>query len=224
MSFSLLDKEEENENQILRRIIPTPNGENEEKDNDCYTCTDCNKNIEILDLDETNNILSFQCPVHGEKSITLKEFLKIMPKNTFLFSTCSSCQKKQNEINNNNIFKYCCNCKKIFCDNCINNHEKDHTIIENDKLTIKCEIHPKNKNKYFCFDCKIHLCEECLEQRKHMMHKKINLIEIKPSNEEINTFLNFVNDYKKTVLNLEVEKYNKQIDLQEKYKSTNCCD
>ena len=128
MSYNLLDKEEGNDNKNLLEIIPTPNGENELKENECYTCTECSRNIEILDLDETNNILSFQCSVHGEKSKTLKEFLQIMPNNTFLFSVCSSCQKKQNEINN--IFRYCCNCKKIFCNNCINNHDKEHNLMD----------------------------------------------------------------------------------------------
>lgn len=68
MSVQILDEENK------QYEIPTPNGENKLKENESYTCTECNSNIEIIDLDEINNILSFQCPNHGYKSISLKDY------------------------------------------------------------------------------------------------------------------------------------------------------
>ena len=83
MSFQDLKNVDNNVNQELL----TPKGKIE---NECYACTECSSNIEILDLDEINNILSFKCPIHGEKSITIREYMENMVKNTFLYIRCSS--------------------------------------------------------------------------------------------------------------------------------------
>ena len=40
-----------------------------------------------------------------------------------------------------------------------------------------------NKNMYhICFDCKTHLCNECLKTRKHNYDYIINIIQILPDN------------------------------------------
>ena len=96
-----------------------------------------------------------------------------MVKNTFLYSKCSLCQKQQNKTDNNQIFKYCFNCKIYLCNKCLFNHEQNHIFFENVQLNIKCKLHPKNKNKSYCINCNLHLCDDCLKQRKHMMHQKI---------------------------------------------------
>ena len=212
MSFKLL---KDDENIIIPETI-TPEG-NETKYDECYCCSQCSSNIEIQELDEANNTLSFECPNHGYKNISIKEYLKNMPKNTYLYNKCSICEKQQ-KLNNNNIFKYCFNCKQIICNNCIYKHTKNHFNIDYDKLFVKCLIHPKNNNNNYCFDCKTHICEECLIERKHMMHKKINILEVRPTNEEENTFLNLINQYKNKVNKLQIEKNNLLIDMEEKYK------
>ena len=202
MSFQII-KDEENNNNNTNPELLTPKGEQE---NECYSCTECSSDIEILDLDEKNNILSFKCPEHGEKTITIKEYLENMLKNTFLYIKCSICKKQKNEINNNESFKYCFNCKINICHKCIYNHEKNHIFIETNKTNIKCLKHPNNLNKSFCIDCNSHLCEDCLKQRKHMMHKKINIIEIQPTQDEINTMIKLINGYKNKVYNAQIEK------------------
>ena len=42
----------------------------------------------------------------------------------------------------------------------------------------KCEIHENNKFICYCFDCKTHLCNECLKTRTHINHRKNNIIEL----------------------------------------------
>ena len=140
MSFQILNDVDNNINPELL----TPKGEQEKE---CYACTECPSEIEILDLDETNNILSFKCLKHGEKTMTIKEYLANMVKNTFLYIKCSSCNKQKNEINNNECFKFYFNCKINLCNKFIYNHDKKHIFIENDKTKIKCALHPNNINK-----------------------------------------------------------------------------
>ena len=48
----------------------------------------------------------------------------------------------------------------------------------------KCKIHYKKIESY-CIDCNKHLCENGFESREHLSHKKINITEIKPTENEI---------------------------------------
>ena len=193
---------QDNENKF-EKLTPK---EDDELGNDGYFCTECDANIEIQDLDE-DNILTFKCYTHGLKNIQIKEYFEKMKKNTFYYRKCFKCKKFQNKTNS--TFKYCCICKSVICDKCIIEHDKDHYIIDYNKLNIKCLIHPKFNNCNFCLDCNTHLCQECLLQRKHMMHKKINIIEIKPSGDEINFMLKLINEHKAKLAKLENEKKNK---------------
>ena len=163
----------------------TPKDENKKKENESYTCSECSSNIEITSLIESNNILSFKCPSHGYKTMTIKEYLDEMKKNTYFYSKCKYCGIRQNKINNNQIFNYCTDCKYIICHKCIINHEQKHTKIKNNETMTKCSIHPKNDNISYCLDCNCHLCKECLKHRKHISHTKQNIVEVEPSSEEI---------------------------------------
>ena len=46
------------------------------------------------------------------------------------------------------------------------------------KKNIRCKFHPKHKNKCYCEDCKINLCDECLEDKRedHIFIKKYFLM------------------------------------------------
>ena len=145
-----------------------------------------------MSVDEINNIISFKCPSHGTKSITIKDYLKDMKKNTYLNNICNTCQK-QYYLNIKEAFNYCTNCKIILCGKCIQNHDKNHIIIKSNKITTKCSLHPKNNNVVYCLDCNCHLCKECSKHRKHMRHNKQNIEDIEPSYEEINYLLKIIN-------------------------------
>ena len=145
-------------------------------------------------MSEKSNKISFKCQnlneYHEKKVMTIKNFLIKSTKNTYIYSKCSTCNKQQNIINNDEVFKYCVNCKLVFCNKCLYKHNKennnDHHIINNNEIKIKCLVHPNNYNCGYCLDCHCHLCYECLESREHIIHRKNNLKEIKPTDEEIN--------------------------------------
>ena len=65
----------------------------------------------------------------------------------------------------------------------------------------KCKIH----NSFyisFCFSCNVHLCDECLNNRKHFSHTKCNIIEICPLEEELKTISYIKKHYVEKIKNI----------------------
>ena len=191
---------------------PTPFMEddiNKISQGESYTCNECSSYIEILYIDATINQISFKCKnsteSHGTKTITIDKFLSDCTKNTYIYSKCSSCNRQQNRINSNEVFKYCVNCKLIFCGKCLYNHKKEykneHRLINNNERTIKCLIHPNNYNCGYCLDCNVHFCYDCLESREHVVHRKNYLKEIKPTDEEIKLLLKVIKNFREQKIN-----------------------
>ena len=88
------------------QIAPINENENElnKIDIDQYSCTECSSNIEITSIDELSNAISFKCPLHGNKIISIIDNLKNMKKNIYLYSECIYCKKLQNNFINKEIF------------------------------------------------------------------------------------------------------------------------
>ena len=125
--------DENNNNVNLFNIgITPPNGQLILNDSN-YCCTDCSSLIEILEINENNNIIKFNCSNKNnlhQKSIDIKQYLE---------------KRKQNKIKNNQInrdicdehgqkFKaYCFECNKHICEICLSGgihigHEKINII------------------------------------------------------------------------------------------------
>ena len=111
---------------------------------------------------------------------------------------------------------------------CINNDHKRKILIKEYIEKMKkynnknnnndeCNIH-NNKYECYCIECNKHLCKECLKLREHIGHNKINIIEIKPNENEINIFKNIIKYYDNKINELEIEKYNKTKDVNNKIK------
>ena len=136
-------------------------------------------------------------------------------------------------LESNKIYYNCSECPSIIEiisideDNikfkCNNNHKKEMKIKDylskmkkyNDIKLIanNCNIH-KEDYLAFCFDCKIHICKECLKSGKHSYHYKIFLIEITPNNESLNQIRNLIKDNK-----TKIQKFNKtKINVENKFK------
>ena len=83
----------------------------------------------------------------------------------------------------------------------------------------KCEIH-KDNNYYisYCFDCKCHICNECLKSGAHLTHKKNNIIEIKPIEQELNIISEFIKEHKNELARLYNEKEMKTKELNDELK------
>ena len=162
---------------------------------DAYTCSKCSSNIEIESINTKDALITFKClnnndnENHHRQTIQIKEYLNNMEKNIYLYDECSICHKKQNDNKYLPIFQYCMNCKEIICNNCkdmhINNKlNEEHYFINNNEKMAKCLLHTENNSFVeYCFDCKRHLCKECLKSKKHINHKKNNLLEIQISHE-----------------------------------------
>ena len=61
----------------------------------------------------------------------------------------------------------------------------------------KCMINKHNKmNECYCLECNMHLCEICLKSREHLFHKKINIKEIIPKENELNNIDKIILDTK----------------------------
>lgn len=82
----------------------------------------------------------------------------------------------------------------------------------------QCEIHKNNYFTNYCFDCKNHLCNECLKSGTHINHKKNNIIEIKPIDKELKIVEKVISDYKFELKKLHEEKKIKERELNEELK------
>ena len=194
---------------------------------DSYGCTTCSYSVEILKIDDEENTITYKClnPKENEteKTIPISEYLDSMRKYTYLYSECSLCHKKQNEFKDIPIFSYCIKCDKVICSNCISKHlklnEKNHPdlnteyIIKNNEKSVKCLLHPNKENLAFCLKCNTHICIECKRSRKHIGHKKNDIVEVLVT-EEIKDILNgIINIYKERIIKLNEEKEKKGIEL-----------
>ena len=222
MSYNLYNEEDDSS----YKPPPTPILEIEViREGESYSCIECSSDIEIYYIDDKTNKISFKCQNinenHEKKVISIKNFLLKSTKNTYIYNKCSSCNKQQNRINNNEVFKYCVNCKLVFCNKCLYKHNKenynDHHIINNNEIKVKCLIHPNNYNCGYCLDCHCHICYECLESREHIIHRKNNLKEIKPTEEEIKVLLSIIQKNKDLKKNVEKEKSDILFNLEKNY-------
>ena len=190
---------------------------------DQYACVNCELPPEILYDSEDEKIIKIKCEKHGLKSISIKDFLQKMSKNTYHFYKCELC--KQNcQKNFTQIFKYCFHCKKILCPKCIIKHKSyvNHKkIFFSNEINIRCEKHLGEKYLMYCYDCDKNICKKCSEEN-HQGHFFINLKELNPSQDFIEKIKLEIDKLKKEFNNLikRVEYIHNSIILRELILST----
>ena len=141
---------------------------------DSYTCPQCSLAPKIINL--YRNKVLLECPTHGLQSIDLDVFMESSSKRVYSNQTCGICNTaKQNS--DQNIFKYCYDCDKVICYQCINTHqknfEKHDKLIPADLYTSKCHIHKGEDYQEFCYTCNKNICSKCFEE--HQSHEKEKL-------------------------------------------------
>ena len=139
----------------------------------------------------------------GEKDCLIKSIVNT--KKGYFCSQCSSLIKilSINE-NNNNIEFQCINKnnphqESINIEKYLNIRNRNKNKIDDNGDT--CSEH-KEKFSSYCFQCNKQLCIKCQKNGIHIRHKKVNLIEIEPSQEELTIFKEIIDYYSKQILNL----------------------
>ena len=131
------------------------------------------------------------------------------------FTICPDCGSsiEMLSINENKIEYRCLNEKKKHTEDTkftktIEEYlEKVKEIEDNnfDEIKDKCHKENHNLNNYvsYCLDCRCHLCNECLKTKEHINHRKSNIIEVQPIEEEKELIKEVINDHKEKKKNLE---------------------
>jgi len=132
---------------------------------------------------------------------------------------CSSLIEIISLYQDNNFIKFKClnknNCheKTLSIKEYLQNMKNHYNKQLNDDI---CKVHTNKTEKYvcYCFNCKNHLCKECLESRTHLKHNKNSIMEIQPIQEELNIMKEIINDYKTKVEKLKNENmiFNQNLD------------
>lgn len=161
-------------NNFQSSIEPKAISKPEESYNRVYVCPECKMNLPLLQTmirDDNNDlIITAKCEC---KTFTLpiKEFVSLIretkPKDD---KFCYFKKHKHPKIG----IAYCPIDGRWYCENCKEMHD-DHT---SDHVTLKYEIknespctnkEHKKPMKYYCYNCRVPLCDDCLpNHREHM--------------------------------------------------------
>ena len=158
-------------------------------------CPQCGEDIKM----KINNykINLFGCKNdHIINNISLDEFEKTQMVNLNEIK-CGICKKNKSNTDDNKLYK-CNECNMNICPVCKLKHDKNHNIIDYDKIYYICNKHEEPFTNY-CKKCKINICSLC--EKEHINHEMIllrNLI-IEKKNilnkiDEIGKSINLFND------------------------------
>ena len=148
-----------------------------------------NQNLQIISDEQTKENKGYNC----SECSSLIEILSINEDNL-----------EFNCVNNNN------HNKKI---KIVNYLEKMQKFIDNKNLTQVCEKHNNKEYIFYCFDCKYHLCKECLKSKIHLNHNRLNIFESQPNDKDLNNIKNIIKNYNNELITLKQEKDNKMKEL-----------
>ena len=153
-----------------------------------------------------------------EKDLHIKSIVDI--KKGYFCSQCSSLIKilSINEENTNIEFQ-CLNKnnphqESINIEEYLNIRNRNKNKIDDNGDT--CTEH-KEKFSSYCFECNKQLCIKCQKNGIHIRHKKVNLIEIEPSQEELTIFKEIIDYYSKQIQNLRKSYINNDFEFLEKF-------
>ena len=177
-------------------------------------CPDCGEDIKIEI--ENYKINLFGCKNNHEKdSIPFKDFEKTQMIDLKKIK-CSICKENDKTNTYNNEFYKCGDCDINICPLCKLKHNKEHNIINYEKIHFICNKH-NEPYIYYCTGCDENICTLCEEEHKDhekeliskmMINKKDlfkNLNELKTSvnlfNKKINEIIKILNEVKDNMNN-----------------------
>ena len=146
---------------------------------------------------------------------------KLMNDDLTICPKCSSVVEILAINEDNNTISFRCTKEKEVVTMAIKEYLKQISECKNktlEDLKDKCQIHKESKERNyvsFCLDCNRHLCKECLKTRIHINHRKINIIEVKPTEEEIDIVDVVIKDYESKLENIKNEQKSKKKEYEE---------
>ena len=70
----------------------------------------------------------------------------------------------------------------------------------------KCDKHEDELYRYYCLDCKTNFCDKCMKTRIHKRHKKENIYDWYPNEEDLQEIEERIENYNNQINNLKAEK------------------
>ena len=130
--------------------------------NKSYICMekDCEHVPEIKYIDINKYLIEIECIEHERKYqrvISIEEFINWQYK--YINCKCATCPKIQEKFLEEKFY-FCYICKKIFCKECINKHDKFHFIVKFNEKDIYCDLH-NDFFFFYCKKCKKNMCRKC---------------------------------------------------------------
>ena len=121
-------------------------------------CPICGEDIKIKKIDNYKIDL-FECKNNHKYNISLNELEKTQMINIKNIE-CNICKETNKYNTYNNEFYKCYECNKNICPLCKLKHNKEHNIINYDKIHYICNKHDEIFMSY-CNKCKINICSLC---------------------------------------------------------------
>ena len=152
------------------------------------SCPKCKESIKFnINYDDFS--FSVECKNgHIQKNVHFKNFEEIYIQQSQMYkSKCFNCYK---EINDNSINYKCEKCNKLFCNNCINKHEKTTNHNSKSKFVHQYLLCQKHQEKYlfFCDECKKNICNKCKDlHQNHIIKSYLDVIPNKKTQNLLNS-------------------------------------
>ena len=161
-------------------------------------CPKCNKKkiIVLSDFEENDINLKLEC-LTCEKitKISLDDYMKFLSNNHINYNMCQKIGGAHKDIP---ALKYCCDCKRFFCNECCNIHDSfigGHKFLDINKANLPniCPTHFK-LSTFYCINCQKVLCDDCnIEEHKNSNHKIYDFKDLsKNLKKNIDDFENFI--------------------------------
>ena len=149
-------------------------------------CPKCGEDIKI-ELNENYKINLFECKNnHRINNILFNNFEKTQMINLTSIK-CGICKEKNKHNTYNNKFYKCYECNMDICPLCKLKHNKEHNIINYDKIHFICNKHGEILINY-CTECRVNICSMC--EKEHFKHNKQSIIDMVFDKDELLNNLN----------------------------------
>ena len=196
-----MDKERKKMNILVIKIEKQPEMIIRSKN---IICPECNRDIKMK-INNRYNIDLYGCiNNHKFNNISINEFERTQMINITKIKCVNCGDNKSNTYNN--IFYKCNECKIDICPRCQLKHDKNHIIIDYDKINFICNKHGESFVNY-CKKCKKNICPRC--EKDHLNHENISLTKMIIEKKDLLIKLNDI----KNIMNVYNENINKIIEI-----------